>query len=164
MMYAMLLRSRTSRFEGAPCFFWTCWSFLLFIWTPHLSVVKNWHSLKLYVGLELYRYVSCVVGCPIEGPVSVNNVAYVARELHQMGCYEISLGDTIGIGNPGTLTILRLCPSWETWVLKNAVFSEVGSTCLQEQWHQCLRQYCRRCLHLAWLSIFTILMDWHLWT
>lgn len=55
---------------------------------------------RYYVGF--CRYVSCVVGCPIEGPISPDKVAYVARELHRLGCYEISLGDTIGIGNPGT--------------------------------------------------------------
>lgn len=48
-------------------------------------------------------YVSCVVGCPIEGHISPDKVAYVASELHRLGCYEISLGDTIGIGNPGTV-------------------------------------------------------------
>lgn len=46
-------------------------------------------------------YVSCVVGCPIEGAISPDKVAHVAKELHRLGCYEISLGDTIGIGNPG---------------------------------------------------------------
>ncbi|TVU22638.1 hypothetical protein EJB05_32352 [Eragrostis curvula] len=48
-------------------------------------------------------YVSCVVGCPVDGPVPPSNVAYVAKELYDMGCYEISLGDTIGVGTPGTV-------------------------------------------------------------
>lgn len=48
-------------------------------------------------------YVSCVVGCPVEGPISPSTVAYVAKELYDMGCYEISLGDTIGVGTPGTV-------------------------------------------------------------
>ncbi|CAN4113482.1 unnamed protein product [Withania somnifera] len=48
-------------------------------------------------------YVSCVVGCPIEGAVSPSKVAYVAKELVDMGCFEISLGDTIGVGTPGTV-------------------------------------------------------------
>ncbi|KAJ7567566.1 hypothetical protein O6H91_02G153000 [Diphasiastrum complanatum] len=48
-------------------------------------------------------YISCVVGCPIEGPVSPQQVAYVAKELLKLGCYEISLGDTIGVGTPGTI-------------------------------------------------------------
>ncbi len=45
-------------------------------------------------------YVSCVLGCPYEGDVSVDVVARVARALHDMGCYEVSLGDTIGVGTP----------------------------------------------------------------
>lgn len=45
-------------------------------------------------------YVSCVLGCPYEGSVPVQDVATVARELHQLGCYEISLGDTTGTGTP----------------------------------------------------------------
>ncbi|XP_024387727.1 uncharacterized protein [Physcomitrium patens] len=53
--------------------------------------------------ISVRGYVSCVVGCPIEGPISPDKVAHVAKELLQLGCYEISLGDTIGIGNPGTV-------------------------------------------------------------
>ena len=45
-------------------------------------------------------YVSCVLGCPYEGDVATEAVARVASELVTMGCYEISLGDTIGIGTP----------------------------------------------------------------
>ena len=45
-------------------------------------------------------YVSCVVGCPYEGAVEPAQVAAVARKLFEMGCYEISLGDTIGVGTP----------------------------------------------------------------
>ncbi|KAG0624471.1 hypothetical protein M758_3G250600 [Ceratodon purpureus] len=48
-------------------------------------------------------YVSCAIACPIEGPMSAAKVAHVARELYDMGCYEISLGDTIGVGTPGTV-------------------------------------------------------------
>ena len=48
-------------------------------------------------------YVSCVIGCPVEGAISPSKVAYVAKQLHDMGCNEISLGDTIGIGTPGTV-------------------------------------------------------------
>jgi hydroxymethylglutaryl-CoA lyase len=43
-------------------------------------------------------YISCVAGCPYEGKVSPTQVATIARELLDMGCYEISLGDTIGVG------------------------------------------------------------------
>ncbi|XP_038975293.1 hydroxymethylglutaryl-CoA lyase, mitochondrial-like isoform X3 [Phoenix dactylifera] len=48
-------------------------------------------------------YVSCVVGCPIEGEVPPSKVAYVSKQLYDMGCSEISLGDTIGVGTPGTV-------------------------------------------------------------
>uniref|UniRef100_A0A3Q2SZV8 hydroxymethylglutaryl-CoA lyase n=1 Tax=Fundulus heteroclitus TaxID=8078 RepID=A0A3Q2SZV8_FUNHE len=49
-------------------------------------------------------YVSCVVGCPYEGQVAPEKVAHVAKRLYSMGCYEISLGDTIGVGTPGSMT------------------------------------------------------------
>jgi len=48
-------------------------------------------------------YVSCVVGCPYEGKVDVDIVAKVSEKLVEMGCYEISLGDTIGIGTPNAI-------------------------------------------------------------
>lgn len=47
-------------------------------------------------------YVSCVLGCPHEGYVEPAKVAEVARRLYELGCYEISLGDTIGVGTPGS--------------------------------------------------------------
>lgn len=50
--------------------------------------------------IRVRGYVSCVLGCPYEGEVSVAKVAEVAKTLYQMGCYEISLGDTIGVGTP----------------------------------------------------------------
>ncbi len=49
-------------------------------------------------------YVSCAVGCPYEGPVAPAAVAQVAGALYEMGCYEISLGDTIGVGTPRQVT------------------------------------------------------------
>jgi len=45
--------------------------------------------------------VSCVLGCPYEGAIAPAAVAAVAGALHDMGCHEISLGDTIGVGTPG---------------------------------------------------------------
>ncbi|KAI7827166.1 hydroxymethylglutaryl-CoA lyase [Gamsiella multidivaricata] len=53
-------------------------------------------------GILVRGYVSCVVGCPYEGPISPKKVAEVSKKLYEMGCYEISLGDTIGVGTPGT--------------------------------------------------------------
>lgn len=46
-------------------------------------------------------YVSTVLGCPYQGDVPVADVVRVAKRLHDLGCYEISLGDTIGVGTPG---------------------------------------------------------------
>ncbi|KAG6545833.1 hypothetical protein Mapa_012794 [Marchantia paleacea] len=55
------------------------------------------------LNIPVRGYVSCVVGCPVEGSVPPHQVAWVAKELYGMGCYEISLGDTIGVGTPGTV-------------------------------------------------------------
>jgi hydroxymethylglutaryl-CoA lyase len=55
------------------------------------------------LSIPLRGYVSCVIGCPVEGMISPSKVAYVAKKLHDMGCYEISLGDTIGVGTPGSV-------------------------------------------------------------
>ncbi|MDR1995449.1 hydroxymethylglutaryl-CoA lyase [Azonexus sp.] len=51
-------------------------------------------------------YVSCVVGCPYEGAVAPHQAADVARTLFAMGCYEVSLGDTIGVGTPASIVRL----------------------------------------------------------
>ena len=51
-------------------------------------------------GVKVRGYVSTVLGCPYQGEVLLSDVARVARALHEMGCYEVSLGDTIGIGTP----------------------------------------------------------------
>lgn len=55
-------------------------------------------------------YVSCVLGCPYEGEVPAQKVAEVASALYDMGCYEVSLGDTIGKGTPGKAqTMITAC-------------------------------------------------------
>ena len=51
-------------------------------------------------GLKIRGYVSCVLGCPYEGEIKPDAVAHVADALIGMGCYEVSLGDTIGVGTP----------------------------------------------------------------
>lgn len=51
-------------------------------------------------GVRVRGYVSTVLGCPYQGEVAVSEVVRVARALREMGCYEISLGDTIGVGTP----------------------------------------------------------------
>ena len=55
-------------------------------------------------GVKVRGYVSCVVGCPYEGAVEPQKVAEVAATLIEMGCYEVSLGDTIGVGNPASIS------------------------------------------------------------
>lgn len=51
-------------------------------------------------GIRVRGYVSCVLGCPYEGEIAPRAVADVAAKLDELGCYEISLGDTIGVGTP----------------------------------------------------------------
>ena len=51
--------------------------------------------------VKVRGYISCVLGCPYEGDVPLRKVAEVAGALFEMGCYEVSLGDTIGVGTPG---------------------------------------------------------------
>jgi isopropylmalate/homocitrate/citramalate synthase len=60
--------------------------------------------------IKVRGYVSCVLGCPYEGEVKPERVADVAAALHEMGCYEVSLGDTIGVGTPGrTKAMIEAC-------------------------------------------------------
>lgn len=54
----------------------------------------------LAAGMKVRGYISCVLGCPYEAEVAIESVVRVARELDAMGCYEVSLGDTIGVGTP----------------------------------------------------------------
>ena len=56
--------------------------------------------------IRVRGYLSCVMGCPYEGDVDPKAVAVLARDLDAMGCYEISLGDTIGVGTPGKVTAM----------------------------------------------------------
>jgi isopropylmalate/homocitrate/citramalate synthase len=61
-------------------------------------------------GIRVRGYVSCVLGCPYEGEIAPQRVAPVAKALYEMGCYEISLGDTIGVGTPGrTKALIKAC-------------------------------------------------------
>lgn len=61
--------------------------------TPIMAAAKQ-------ANIKVRGYVSCVLGCPYEGDILPEQVAKVAKKLYQMGCYEISLGDTIGVGTP----------------------------------------------------------------
>jgi hydroxymethylglutaryl-CoA lyase len=51
-------------------------------------------------GIRIRGYISCVLGCPYDGEVKPQAVVDVARTLWDLGCYEVSLGDTIGVGTP----------------------------------------------------------------
>ena len=53
--------------------------------------------------MRVRGYISCAAGCPYEGDVNPQAVAALAEKLYEMGCYEISLGDTIGVGTPGRI-------------------------------------------------------------
>ena len=67
-------------------------------------------QIALANGIRVRGYVSCVLGCPYEGYVSPEKVAEVALLMMEMGCYEISLGDTIGKGTPrSTEQLLEVC-------------------------------------------------------
>ncbi len=61
-------------------------------------------------GVRVRGYVSCVLGCPFDGEVDVQAVVDVTTTLWDLGCYEVSLGDTIGVGTPTKVrTMLRAC-------------------------------------------------------
>ncbi|WBO21338.1 hydroxymethylglutaryl-CoA lyase [Sphingomonas abietis] len=62
-------------------------------------------------GIAVRGYVSCVLGCPYEGEVALASVVSVAERLIELGCYEISLGDTIGVGTPGKARAMVECVS-----------------------------------------------------
>lgn len=60
--------------------------------------------------IRVRGYVSCVLGCPYQGEIKPDKVAEVAGALYDMGCYEVSLGDTIGTGTPGkTKAMIEAC-------------------------------------------------------
>ena len=61
-----------------------------------------------HIDLPVRGYVSCVVECPYDGPVTPAQVAEIADRLFSMGCYEVSLGDTIGAGTPDTVARMLL--------------------------------------------------------
>ena len=75
-------------------------------------------------GVRIRGYVSCVLGCPYEGKITPEQVVPVSKALYEMGCYEISLGDTIGVGTPE-----------ETKALIRAVAAEVPIAALAGHFH-----------------------------
>jgi hydroxymethylglutaryl-CoA lyase len=63
-------------------------------------------EMALSQGVKVRGYISCVAGCPYEGGVATKVVADLAAQLVALGCYEVSLGDTIGIATPGQVQTL----------------------------------------------------------
>lgn len=89
-------------------------------------------------GVRVRGYVSCVLGCPYEGDVPLRNVVRVSKALFDMGCYEISLGDTIGVGTHE-----------ETRAMVRAVAGEVPVAALAGHYHDTYGQ----ALANVWASI-----------
>lgn len=56
--------------------------------------------------MSIRAYISCVLGCPYQGDVDLNRICQLAAALYAYGCYEIALGDTIGVGTPGRVMAL----------------------------------------------------------
>ena len=68
-----------------------------------LARLREVFDLAMARGMKIRGYVSCVAGCPFDGDVLPDEVAAMASELIAMGCYEVSLGDTIGVGTAGQI-------------------------------------------------------------
>ncbi len=82
-------------------------------------------------GMRVRGYISCVAGCPYEGEVRPRAVAEVAKKLGAMGCYQISLGDTIGVGTPGKIRAMIEAVAAEVQIGRLAVH-------LHDTWGQAL--------------------------
>ena len=95
--------------------------------------------------LNVRGYVSCVLGCPYEGEVKYEAVAEVARRLFDMGCYEISLGDTIGVGTPA-----------KAQAMLNAVAAKVPLESLAVHFHDTYGQALANILGCLELGVLTV--------
>jgi isopropylmalate/homocitrate/citramalate synthase len=91
-------------------------------------------------GLKVRGYVSTVLGCPFEGEVQPTQVLPVVQRLLKMGCYEISLGDTIGIGNPASTRNLLLA-------LRDVVPVQQLAVHFHDTWGQALPNILTSLLH-----------------
>ncbi len=96
-------------------------------------------------GVRVRGYVSCVLGCPYEGEINPATVAHVAESLFRMGCYEISLGDTIGVG-----TALR------AQRMVAAVAERVPMDCLAAHFHDTYGQALANLLAVLQLGVATV--------
>ena len=72
-------------------------------------------------GVRVRGYISCVIDCPYEGAIAPQAVAVVAKALRDMGCYEISLGDTIGSGTPARMQTMIHAVNTEVPITELAV-------------------------------------------
>ena len=88
-------------------------------------------ALAAKASVKVRGYISCVAGCYYEGPIEAAAVIRVAEELLRMGCYEISLGDTIGVGTAGQIKALL------SEVLKSVPVSKVAVH-FHDTWGQAL--------------------------
>lgn len=81
----------------------------------HCSIEESFARIEALLPLakandiRLRGYISCVLGCPYEGDIAAEKVKTIAARLYELGCYEISLGDTIGIGTPNRAKALIEC-------------------------------------------------------
>ena len=81
----------------------------------HCSIEESIERLRTFMpvakrnGLKVRAYISCVLGCPYEGFMPYQHTAELGQRLLDLGCYELSLGDTIGIGTPRTVSDLLDC-------------------------------------------------------
>ncbi|MEW9798649.1 hydroxymethylglutaryl-CoA lyase [Alteromonas sp. CYL-A6] len=96
-------------------------------------------------GVRVRGYVSCVLGCPYEGDISPEAVAHVSKTLFDMGCYEISLGDTIGTGTPV-----------KTAQMLDAVIREVPVSALAAHFHDTYGQALANLLVALEMGVSTI--------
>lgn len=96
----------------------------------HCSVTESLQRIKKIIDVAKQQnifvrgYLSCVLGCPYEGKMPANKVAELAKQLFAMGCAEISLGDTIGVGTP-----------LQTKILLDAVLKDIPVTELAVHFH-----------------------------
>lgn len=90
-------------------------------------------------------YISCVLGCPYAGSIDPSDVTLIAKRLIDMGCYEISLGDTIGVGTPGSMKRLL-----------NSVLSEVPASKVAVHCHDTYGQSLANILTALEMNVTTV--------
>ena len=97
------------------------------------------------LNIPVRGYVSCILGCPFQGEVEISDVVNVVKKLNELGCYEISLGDTIGVGTPT-----------KTKALINALSNEIDIKQLAVHFHDTYGQALANILASIQLGISNI--------